>query len=300
MIEHSLRQLAHFVGVADAGNFSVAAQRTNIAQPALSMSIRKLESALGVALFVRGARGVELTPAGSALLDEARRTLASAQKGRDNAQLAASGELGLVRLGFVGSAVYRLLPARLPAFAAAHPGVRLELSEGVTVTLLQDMREDRMDVAVIRLPADDLAGFRVTEVEHDDLVAVLPRRHRLAERRTLRVAELADDPFILFSRTQVPRLRGTTIDVCLRAGFMPRVAQEATQAFTMVGLVASGLGVALVPSVIGLFSNEQVRFVPLRDRETRQVLTLALATPESGVSPATELLCAMMRNTAKR
>lgn len=295
MIDYSLRQLTHFVTVADAGSFSVAAERAFVAQPALSMSIRKLETAIGVELFERRARGVELTPAGRALLEEARRTLASATRGRDNARLAASGELGLVRLGFVGSAIYRLLPSRLPSFAAAYPGVKLELSEGVTVTLLQGMREGRLDVAVIRLPADDITGFRITEVEHDDLIAVLPSHHPLARRRAIDLADLAHDPFILFSRTQVPRLRGTTIDACLQAGFTPRVAQEATQAFTMVGLVGSGLGVALVPGVIRRFANEQVRFVPLRDPGTRHRLTLALAVPEGGSSAATERLCAAIK-----
>ncbi len=291
MLDFGLRQLAHFVAVADAGSFSVAAERAFIAQPALSMSIKKLETSLGTPLFERLPRGVVLTPAGDALLPEARRSLAAAELGRNNARLAALGEMGVVRLGFVGSAIYRLLPLRLPAFVSSHPSVQLELTEGVTLTLLQAIREGRMDAAVIRLPADDTTGFDVAEVERDDLIAVVPRGHRLAHRRQIHLAELAQDPFVLFSRSQVPRLRATTVDACIRAGFTPRLAQEATQAFTMVGLVGSGLGVALVPGVIRLFSNEQVRFIALKDAGLRGALTLALATLRSGCSVATARLC---------
>lgn len=290
-LDFGLRQLAHFVAVADAGSFSVAAERAFIAQPALSMSIKKLELSLGTPLFARLARGVALTPAGEALLPEARRALASAQLGRNNARLAALGEMGVVRLGFVGSAIYQLLPQRLPAFVSAHPHVQLELTEGVTLTLLQAIREGRLDAAVIRLPADDIRGFDVVEVEKDDLMAVVPRGHRLAHRKQIHLRELAQDPFVLFSRSQVPRLRATTVDACIKAGFTPRVAQEATQAFTMVGLVASGLGVALVPSVIRLFSNEQVRFIALKDAGLQRSLTLALATSQEGCSAATARLC---------
>ncbi|APW39736.1 hypothetical protein RD110_23125 [Rhodoferax koreense] len=290
-LHFGLRQLEHFVAVVEAGSFSEAAERSFIAQPALSISIRKLEESVGVPLLLRGTRGVSLTAAGTELLDEARRCLLHAERARQNARLAALGELGVVRLGFVGSAIYQLLPRRLPGFMARHPGVRLEVSEGVTITLLQAMREGRMDVGVIRLPADDVDGFRIIEVEKDDIIAVLPRGHRLAERQNIELAELADESFVMFSRTQVPRLRGTLFDACRAAGFVPRVVQEATQAFTMVGLVGSGVGVALMPGVIRHFQSEQVRFVPLSGTGVHGCLTLALATLEGGTSAATERLC---------
>ncbi|MBS0428877.1 MAG: LysR family transcriptional regulator [Proteobacteria bacterium] len=290
-LQFGLRQLEHFVAVAEAGSFSEAATRAFIAQPALSISIRKLEQAVGIPLLVRGARGVTLTAAGTELLVEARRTLLHAERARQNARLAALGELGVVRLGFVGSAIYKLLPQRLPGFIRRYPGVRLEVTEGVTITLLQAMREGRMDVGVIRLPADDVDGFTITEVEHDDIVAVLPKDHPLADRKRIDLASLADESFVMFSRTQVPRLRGTTFDACRAAGFSPRVVQEATQAFTMVGLVGSGVGVALVPGVIRHFESSDVRFVPLTDPGTHGCLTLALATLDGSLSAAAARLC---------
>lgn len=291
MLDFGLRQLQHFVAVAEAGTFSEAAATLFIAQPALSISIRKLEQALGVELLTRHPRGVRLTAAGEVFLQEARRSLVHAEQARTHARLAASGELGLIRLGFVGSAIYRLLPQRLPGFMARHPGVTLELSEAVTVTLLDDMRAGRLDVGIIRLPADDVTGFRVIEVEKDDLVAVLPRGHRLAGRKSINLAELADESFVMFSRTQVPHLRATVSAACMASGFVPRLAQEATQAFTMVGLVGSGLGVALVPGVIRHFASEQVCFVRLSKPDMRRRLTLALATLENNSSVAVQRFC---------
>lgn len=290
-LHFGLRQLEHFIAVADAGSFSEAAEQAFIAQPALSISIRKLEQSVGIPLLVRGPRGVTLTSAGRELLVEARRCLLHAERARQNARLAALGELGVVRLGFVGSAIYQLLPQRLPGFIRRYPGVRLEVSEGVTITLLQAMREGRMDAGIIRLPADDVDGFTITEVERDDIVAVLPRDHRLADRDCIDLAELADESFVMFSRTQVPRLRGTIFDACRAAGFSPRVVQEATQAFTMVGLVGSGVGVALLPGVIRHYESPQIRFVALSNPGTRACLTLALATLAGATSAATDRLC---------
>jgi DNA-binding transcriptional LysR family regulator len=172
-----------------------------------------------------------------------------------------------------------------------YPGVKLEFSEGVTVTLLQAMREGRMDAGIIRLPADGIEGFRIVEVEKDDLVAVLPHNHPLADEPVIDLAALADESFVMFSSTQVPRLRGTIVDACRAAGFVPRVVQEATQAFTMVGLVGSGVGVALLPGVIRNFEYRQVRFVPLANPGTERCLTLAIATLEGSTSAAAHRLC---------
>jgi len=286
-----LKQLEHFVAVAESGSFSEAASRVFIAQPALSVSIRKLEEAVGIPLFIRNARGVSLTPGGLELLPEAKRSLLHAERGRQHARLAALGELGLIRLGFVGSAIYRLLPNRLPAFLSRYPNVKIEFTEGVSITLLQAMREGRMDAGIIRLPADGIEGFNIIEVEKDDLIAVLPRRHPLAGRPVIDLALLADDPFVMFSASQVTRLRGTIVDACRAAGFVPRVTQEATQAFTVVGLVGSGVGVALLPGVISQFQSEQVCFVPLSNAGTQQCLTLGLATIDGDLSAATQKLC---------
>lgn len=289
-LHFGLRQIEHFIAVAEAGSISAAAERSFVAQPALSISIRKLEEAIGAPLFLRETRGIRLTAAGREFLSEAKRSLLHAERAREHARLAGLGELGIVRLGFVGSAIYRLLPHRLPPFLQRFPSVRIEFTEGVSITLLQAMREGRMDAGIIRLPADATEGFDVVEVETDDLIAVLPRQHRLAGHQEIDLAELAEDPFVMFSETLVPRLRNMIVAACRASGFAPRMVQEATQAFTMVGLVGSGLGVALVPAVIAQFVSEQVRFVPLSNSEAKSCLTLGLATPAGGMSVTTQYL----------
>lgn len=284
MLHFGLRQLEHFVAVAEAGNYREAADRIGIAQPALSVSIRKLEEALAARLLDRGVHGAVLTPAGRAFLAEARRSLQHAERGMHSARLAATGEWGVLRLGFVGSAAYGLLPAHLPAYLAGHPAVKLELMEGQTVRLVEMVRDGLLDAAIVRMPVDDALALRSAEVERDDLVAVVPVRHALAGRRRIRLAELSQDPFILFSQEWVPGLRAVVLEACRHAGFAPRLAQEAIQAVTLVALVGSGLGVGLVPSVVARFANAQVRFVPLADPGARGCLATALVVPRDATS----------------
>ncbi len=295
MVNFELRQLSQFVAIAEAGSFRRAAQQVFIAQPALSVAIRKLEKSLDVLLFDRSARGVTLTAAGEAFLIEARLSLIHAEQARQSARLAALGEWGVVRLGFVGSASYRLLPAKLPVFLARYPGVRLELVEGTTVSIMDMLREGRLDVGVIRTPVDgsgdDLA---IRNVEQDDLIAVLPRAHALAKRKRIDLALLHDEPFVMFSRTHVPGLRAVVVDVCRDAGFTPRVAQEVTQIQTLVGLVGSGLGVALLPGVAATFTSEQIRFVSLSNPAAHKRIMVSLATRREGVLLAAAKLCDCM------
>lgn len=290
MVNFGLRQLHHFVEIAEAGSFREAAERTFTAQPALTVSIQKLEAALGVQLFERGSRGVRLTAAGETFLVDARRTLLHAEQGRQNARLVALGELGLVRLGFVGTAVYSVLPRHLPTFIARNPSIRLELHESTTVSIIEMLREGRIDLGIFRPGEFDVRGLRLTEVEKDDLVAVVPKSHRLSGHKEITLSEVAEDAFVMFSEAQVPGLRSAIFRACRTAGFVPRVTTEATQAVTVVGLVGSGLGVALVPGVVARFTNKEVRFVRVRDPVCAGCLTLAVGTSEVGASTAADRL----------
>jgi DNA-binding transcriptional LysR family regulator len=291
MINFDLRQLSHFIAVAEAGTFRQAAAKTFTAQPALSVSIRRLEESLGVTLFERTTRGVTLTPAGEAFIIEARRTLLHAEQARQSARLAGLGEWGLVRLGFVGSAAYRLLPRSLPHFIGQYPNLRLELLEGETVSIVKMIREGRLDAGVIRTPIDDTDGLEIIEVEKDDLIAVLPATHRLAGRASIDLVELRDEAFVMFSATHVPGLRASVVAACRNAGFVPKVAQEATQALTVVGLVGSGMGVGIVPAVVSRFTSDQVNFISLTDGRCRGCLTVSLAMHQESVSVAATKLC---------
>ena len=133
--------------------------------------------------------------------------------------------------------------------------------------------------------------FASSTRKKDELLAVLPATHPLSTRASIDLAELCDEAFVMFSKTLVPGLRAAVIEACREAGFVPKVAQEATQALTVIALVGTGIGVAIVPAVIREFTNEQVRFVRLTDRKSRNCLTLSLAMHSENAYAAATRLC---------
>ncbi|WP_419204294.1 LysR family transcriptional regulator [Bordetella trematum] len=273
-----LRQLRQFLAIAELGSYRRAADALHIAQPALSVSIQKLEHAVGVQLLERGARGVTLTPAGQALMDDARRALFHAEQARQAARRVALGEWGQLRLGFVGSATYMLLPRCLPAFRRAYPGVRLDLREGSATGLVAMLRSNDLDACLVRGPLADDPDLDTWQVEHDDLILAVPAGHALAGRGEQPLAAARGESFVMYSPAKVPGLHDVAMALCRRAGFAPRVSQEAIQVQTLVSLVASGMGVALVPGVARAYVTPHVAFVPLADAEARAALSLSLVT----------------------
>lgn len=271
------RQLRHFVAVADTLNFHEAARRLHISQPPLSASIRKLEEQLGVPLFERTRRGTALTGAGRAALEDARRALFHAEQFGRVATAAARGEAGTLRVGFVGSATYALMPQVMPLFRARFPDVQLILAESTTQRLLQDVEQGSIDAGLLRFPVVRATSARILPVERDVFVAALPVQHPLARKRRVSLAQLAHEPFILYSAQAVPGLHATALLACQRAGFVPHVQQEAVQVQTVVSLVESGLGVALVPSVASRHATRNVTFRPLQGAGADTDIGIALA-----------------------
>lgn len=285
-----LRQIRQLIAIVEMGSYRAAAERLHIAQPALSVSIRKMEQAIGVALLVRDSRGARLTESGAAFLYDARHALALADKSIDNARLTGAGEAGTLRVGFVGSAVYSLLPDILPAFRARHSGILLDLQEGATVDLLRSVADRQLDCAIVRGPLPANVDFETIEVERDRLVALLPASHRLANEPVVDLTALSSEPFVLFSRRTVPGLRAAVDAACAKAGFVPFAAQEVTQSFTMVGLIGSGMGVALSPAVIARISGPQVKFLPLAGESEQRPLQLLAVKQRRNPSRALDSL----------
>lgn len=300
-MEIELRQMRQLIAIVEAGGFRAAAERLHIAQPALSVSIRKLEHAVGAPLLNRDSRGASVTAAGAVFLASARQALKLADQGREGARLTAAGVHGRLRIGFVGSAVYRLLPKILPAFRMQHPGVLLDLIEGTTVDLIPAIEDRRLDCAIIRAPLREAPDLEAVELERDRLVAMLPVDHPLAKQPHIDLAALAVEPFVLFSPRTVPGLRAAVDAACAAAGFVPLAAQEVTQSITMVGLVGSGLGVALSPEVIANIAGPHVRFVPLAREDGMWPLRLLAVRRRQECAPALDLFwesCAKAGQTA--
>ena len=259
----NLRQLRYFVTLADTQNFHRAAERLNMSQPPLTVAIRKLEQELEVDLFARTTRGVVLTAAGVAALEPARIALQKADEVRQAVKAGASGESGRLVIGFVGSAVGEMLPRILPPYRKRYPGVELILQEMASVDVFSSLDAGGVDVGFVRLPVLRQSNTVVQVIEKDVLVAAVPEKLQLQNDQQIDLAALKDQPFILLSPVSV--LYATALMACQKAGFTPRIAQQAVQLQTVLSLVRSGLGVALVPARTIHVLPEGVRLVPLTD-----------------------------------
>jgi len=261
-----LRHLRYFVAVAEELHFGRAAARLNIAQPPLSRQIRDLERELGTPLLSRDRRRVQLTPAGGAFLREARLTLGLAERARRIAQAADRGEVGRLRVGFVEAATYAgILPDVLGFFRMHLPEIGIELFELSSWQQTEALRERRIELGIMHSPPPDASQWlQLERVVRDPMVAALPRGHRLAARSRVDLRALATEPFLLFRRTHGPGLYDRIIAACQTAGFSPTVAQEAGQIQTLIGLVAAGVGVALVPGSISQLRRPGVVYRPLK------------------------------------
>lgn len=276
-----LRLLSAFVALAEEQHFRRAAERLHLTQPVLSRHLQQLEREVGVRLLERTTRRVELTDAGRVFLDASRQLLHDAERAAVRAQRAAHGEIGWLTLGFVDSAAFALLPALLRELAEARPELTVRLRELSTEPQLVALRED-VDVGVLR-EVDTAEGLVVRPLVTEPLCAALPSGHPLAERDGLRLAELADEPFVLFPRPQVPRVHDHLLAICDTAGFRPRIRAHALQYTTLLALVSAGQGVALVPTAARAIRRPDVAMVPLTDRHATS--QLSLGWPE-GPEPA--------------
>jgi DNA-binding transcriptional LysR family regulator len=279
----NLRQLAQFVDLAETGNFHRTAERLHMAQPPLSVSIRKLEDELGGALFDRTPAGVVLTAAGQAMLADARQALAHAAQCRQRVTAALHGLGGLLRVVFIGTATYSLLPRLIPSFRAHYPKIELELTESTTQAALDGLAAGRLDVGLVRYPVLTPGDCEFTVLERDEFMLAVPGNSPLARRSAIALSAVAQEPFILYEQARVPGLFALAMLRCQHSGFSPRVAQQAMQVATILSLVESGLGLALVAGVARHQMRRGVKLLRLTDTPADARLDMALATrPDHG------------------
>ncbi|HTW84346.1 MAG TPA: LysR substrate-binding domain-containing protein [Candidatus Sulfotelmatobacter sp.] len=259
-----LRDLRSFVAVAQQRNFSRAAEALHVSQPALSEQIRKLEDELGAVLFERTSRGATLTDAGEAFFPQARAVLAQADVAVEAVRLVARGLAGTLTLGFIDSAALGLLPPLIRRFSARHPEVKLQLRELGTRSQLEALEAGEIDVGIVRGPVWN-AGITGVPLATEALLLAMPAQHRLAERETVRVAELRDEGLITFPADRGAGLYDETLRLCHAAGFDPRIVQEASEIATIVALAAAGLGVAVVPASAAAIVLEGLVHRPIAD-----------------------------------
>ena len=293
-----LWQLRYFIAVAEQLQFGRAAASLHISQPPLSRAIRALEERLGMALFVRNRRKVELTPAGVRLLEDARRTLGQLERTVLELRGMASGERGRLRIGFVSLADYGVLPSLLKSYKAARPGVQLALREMLSPEQSLALAAGELDFGLLLPPVSEIEGLEHLVVQRERFVVALPARHRLAAGHgSLAMSELAGESFVMVPREIAPGLYDIVSGLAARAGFSLNVAQEAIQMQTVVSLVSSGLGAAVVPGSLANLGRRGVVYRRLSDRHPMLELWLAWRRGATGVA-ATEFV-AQARSLSK-
>ncbi|MCP3424675.1 LysR family transcriptional regulator [Rothia sp. AR01] len=260
-----LRHLTGFIATAEELHFGRAARRLHLAQPALSQQIRQLEAELGVELFHRSTRSVVLSDAGAALLEPARKILEDVELLRRRATLGAGEIAGRVTLGFTGASSRGVLPELARAVRAERPGIELVLvGQTYAGTAVADIAAGRLDIGFARLPVAD-PGLRTLAFAREELVVALPSDHPLAERERIAVAELAGEPFVTFPGVQGSSVRDALVRAALDAGFAPRIVQEAPDSYTILSLVAAGVGVTLTVSSVRHIATPGLVFRELTD-----------------------------------
>lgn len=282
------RHLKYFIAVAEERHFGRAATKLHMAQPPLSQQIRQLEEQLGTPLLLRTTRKVELTPAGQVLLDRGRVVLRELEVLESDVRQVGQGAAGVLRVGFTGTATYRLMPVIVQAARRSLPGLRITVQgEMLTPQMEAALEEGRLDAAVLRPPVHS-AGIVLKLLEQDQLVAALPADSPLAEKGTLELAALSGEEFISYPGYSA--VSSIFVDACRGAGFQPRVVQEAKETSTLLSLVAAGMGIALVPMTSRMFSFQGVAFRPLRNPPP---VDLAVAWNSGSETPLLESFLAL-------
>jgi DNA-binding transcriptional LysR family regulator len=289
-----LRHLRYFLAVAEELHFGHAAMRLHMAQPPLSQQIRRLEQEIGCPLFLRSSRSVKLTPAGKALIERARRTLQKVDDDMEAVRSVARGEVGVLKIGFVGSAMLTRLPSILDRYRRMYSRVQLHLNELHTSQLIDALREGSADVALAR----DTGAMEDLQVEHafvEPFVAVVPKKHPLAARTSIAISRLRDEPFVWFPRSAGNYAWENAIGVLEQQGFHPRIVQEAPQWLTLVRLVGAGFGVTIGPASVAQIASPEVVCRKLSPSGGSTSIDLVYRMKEPG--PLVKAFCDLVRSS---
>ena len=281
-----LRQFELFSVLAEERHFGRAALRLHISQPALSYQIQRLEEELGLSLLERSTRKVELTAAGEALRDGVQMLLDDTEALTDRVRRIGRGDIGVVRIGCVASALQGFIPSVVRAAREQHPDVQFVLSEKKTGAQLEDLLSGRLDVGLVHRPSRLTVGIELVELFSQRVGLALPDNHPAATAPAVNLQALAEEPFVLFPRALEPDTYDLFVNACVSAGFAPRVSQEAENIQTLLALVAAGMGIAFVPeSVMDGSPRPGVAFRPVIPAPE---ITTAIAWPAERRNPAVD------------
>ena len=288
-----IRQIRAFLSLADTLHFGRSAKLLNLSQPALSLQIKALEDELKVKLLDRNRQGTSLTEAGRIFRANAAIALEQLEAASQKAQWTASGRLGRIRIGFISTAGQEIVPTLIRRFLKLYPGVEFSLRNILTSEQVGMIQNRTLDVGFLRLPIEEVNGIQVATVHREPLVAVLPSSHRLASRKELRLRELRGEKFVMYERHFAPGFHDFLAGILNRAGVVPDVSQTASEMSTLVSLVDSGLGVAVLPASAVKQRIAKTAICSIVDKIPPSEIGMIFAKQAS--APAIENFCALAK-----
>jgi DNA-binding transcriptional LysR family regulator len=291
-----LRHLRYFLAVAEELNFGRAAQRLNITQPSLSRQIQNLEKQLDIILFERNQRQIQLTASGQIFLVEVEQILARFDQGIRVAKRASRGEIGRLTVGFQGSSVYDIIPISIKLFRDAFPKVEIIMQHMTTSEQVMAMVENNLDVGFVIPPIAD-ADLEVEILLQEPVVLALPENHPLAIQAEISITALAEEPLVLASHDRGCGLHEQIFDIYQKAGLRPNVVCAAREMQVMLGFVAAGIGIALLPSHVKNFHRTNVVYRVLIPEAP--IAGLAIAWKSKNISPVLSAFLEIVRNSSK-
>lgn len=291
----NLRHVRYFVTVAEELSFTRAAAKCHIEQAPLSRAIKKLEHDLGLDLLLRSTRSVQLTPAGRVFLESAKVVIEELEHGVARAIKAQEGMIGQLNIAHVGSTVYEILPGIIRRFKTSYPLVNLRIKQLTSRDQLLQLITGDIDVGFVRSCPEEkeLKAFLLFS---EPFFCVVSEGHPLVKEKQIRISLLANYPFIMMMRSPPPSLYQQVPGICAKAGFQPRIAQEVEDVESIVGLVSSGMGVALVPASLRNLTIRTVRYLPLAD--VAEQADVWLTWPRYSSSATTESFVSCARQCA--
>ena len=298
-MELTQRLLEQFLAVANERNIGRAAQRLSMTQPPLTQAIQRLERAMGVKLFDRTARGVELTAAGRSFRQDAERLSTAHDAAIRRTRRVAAGLEGVVDVGFVVSLAYRFAPDLLRASAGALPELTLHLVQTRPPHMFEAVRSGQLDIALARGPAEGVDGLVVSEVGREKTMVALPKRHRLAQKPAVALADLRDEPLVLPSQQSLPGVSAQIRIAFREAGITPRIVAHSDELSGMMTYPIAGLAACVVPEQVATMQHPEVVYVALADHPPSLVSSI-VAVHRPQVDTAVVRLLDLVTGTSAR
>lgn len=292
------RQLQSFIALAEELHFGRAAKRVNLSQPALSLQVQGIEEELQVKLFVRDRRKTELTQAGEVFLTEARDVLRRTEQAITTVRRAALGQVGTLRIGFISTAAAIITPKLVKQFRDQYNHVDIELRNVLTRDQVTQLQERKIDVGFLRVPLSVPADIRTRVIHREPFVLLLPADHPLAQLKNVQLADCHSADFVMYTRKMAPGFHDVIMNILHRNGLTPHVVQEASEMYTLISLVAAGMGIAIAPASIALHIVDNVVVRQLPSGEATSEIAIAWRT--ENVAATTQLFLNMVIKSLRR